>query len=507
MHVELGWTYKFSFIQDFGVLDGIYTVVKVYSYEEFLSDGLSLVDLYSLVAKSEAELEQDLQTEEFNYRNQEIYKLRNPENYTTVIYVPESIIASVPNFNIKKYSNVVVAMNLGLYPGEEDLAAVRSIMSEHMVSQLGYGDTPDLITIGHEWLTEEEYNERHAIREQNKQDIINYFSECQKLTEANTHLSGIIDNYEKLFKDWIAKKSTVVTDDSVIKYIKVNNDEQRFVLHKSKVNVGDMVEVLSTRSMYKVVDIDNLNSELGYYLYDISDPTYITVVTENDKLALTSAQVQVNDRVKVSDTKTLYKVVNLNNLGSEEGFEIELVEKTLTNDPKFIRVANDTQRFALTKKKVDELDYVFVVNTGCLYTVVSTYYLNTYEGYELVGKIAADSRLIRVDKDEDKFKLTIDQISLNDCVLALDSKTLYTVIDPNLLNHEDGYKIEFVEKVTEEYPSFIEVDTDEQRFLLTRRKVSNNDKVFVKETTKLYVVSDETNLNNDNGYTLMYQLS
>lgn len=513
MHVELGWTYKFSFISDFSILDGIYTVVKVYSYEEFLNDGLSLAStLYSVIYKdpkdAEAALEEDLLTKEFNYREQEIYKLRDPEYYDTVIYVPESIILKVPNFNIKKYSNVVVAINLGLYPGDEDLSSVREIMSEHLSSQLGYMDTPDLITIGHKWLSEEDYNAEQANREANKKNVINYFSECTRLSNINSQLSSTIENYNKLFKDWInSDKSSIIQDKSLTQYIRVDNDTQRFVLNKDKVKLNDMVEVLSTRSVYTIIDTDNLNNESGYRLYDISDPTYISLLTEKDRLELTTADVQVGDRVKVDDTKTLYRVVDTTKLGTDDGFVIELVEKTLSKDPKFITVANDTQRFALTKKQVDELDYVYVVSSGCIYTVISTYYLSVAEGYELLGKLAYDSRLIRVAKDSDRFKLTIDKISLNDCVLVDESKTLYTVVDPNILNHEDGWKIEFVEKVTEEYPSFIEVDTDEQRYLLTRRKVSNNDKVFVKETTRLYVVSDETNLNNDSGYTLMYQLS
>ena len=507
MHVELGWTYKFKFITDFNSLNDIYTVVKIYSYEEFLADGLTLVDLYTSVGKSESDLENDLLTEEFNYKSQEIYKLRNPEQYETVIYVPESIVSEVPSFNIKKYSNVAVAMNLGVYPGDEELTAVREIMSEHMVSQLGYADTPDLITISHVWLTDDEYKEEQAKREANKKCVINYFSECQRLIESNTHLNGIINNYEKLFKLWIASKGTKIEDNSFTQYIKVNTDELRFKLDKSTVNNGDMVEVLSTRSVYTVVDNENLDTEIGYYLYDISDPTYIVVTTEQDKLKLTTADVQVNDRVKVSDTKSLYRVDNLDKLGTEQGFVLELIEKTLTNDPKFISVANNEQRFALTKKRVDEGDYVYVVSTGCIYTVISTVYLDNENSYELIGKVAVDSRLIRVKTESDRYALTIDKVSENDCVLVDESKTLYTIIDPYNLDKEESYFIEFVEKVTDEYPSFVTVDTDEQRFLLSRRTVNVNDRVLVTRTGIIYKVIDESKLMLEDGYILEYKIN
>lgn len=507
MHIELGWTYKFKFINDFSSLDNIYTVVKIYSYDELLAEGITLVDLYTSVGKDEEDLEADLLTKEFNYKTQEIYKLRHPEQYEYVIYVPESILSEVPNFNIKKYSNVVIAMNLGVYPGDEQFTAVRDIMTEHLSSQLGYTDSADLITISHVWLTDEEYQEEQAKRDANKKCVTNYFSECQRLIESNTHLNGIINNYEKLFKNWVDAKGTKIEDNSITQYIKVNDDEQRFILAKSMVNNGDMVEVLSTRSVYKVIDNENLNSELGYYLYDISDPTYIVVTTEQDKLELTTANVQINDRVKVNDTKSLYRVANLDKLGTDEGFVLELVEKTLTNDPKFISVANNEQRFALTKKRVDEQDYVYVVSTGCLYTVISTVYLSQETSYKLIGKIATDSRLIRVKTESDRFKLTIDKVSENDCVLVDESKTLYTIIDPYNLDKEESYFIEFVEKVTDEYPSFVTVDTDEQRFLLSRRTVSVNDRVLVARTNTIYKVVDESKLMLEDGYILEYKIN
>ena len=507
MHVELGWTYKFKFITGFESLNNIYTVVKIYSYDEFLAEGLTLIDLYTSVGKDADDLENDLLTEEYNYTTQEIYKLRHPEYYDSVIYVPEGIISEIPNFNIKKYSNVAVAMNLGVYPGDETFSAIREIMSEHMESQLGYADTADLITIGHVWLTDQEYSNLQAEREVNKKNVINYFSECKNLRESNTKLNSIIDNYEKLFKSWIDSKGTKIDDNSQTQYIRVDTDELRFKLAKSTTNNGDMVEVLSTRSVYKVVDNENLKSELGYYLYDISDPTYIVVTTEQDKLNLTTADVQVNDRVKVNDSKSLYKVVDLSKLGTEEGFLLELVEKTLTNDPKFISVANNEQRFALTKKRVDEQDYVFVLSTGYLYTVISTVDLSLESSYEVIGKVATDSRLMRVKTEKEKFLLTIDQISTNDCVLVEESNTLYTVIDPANLDNEDGYIIEFVEKVVDIYPRFVTVETDEQKFLLSRRHVSVNDRVLVTRTNTIYKIIDESKLMTQDGYVLEYKIN
>ena len=71
MNIELGWTYKFVFTKEFESLNGIYTTVKFYSYDEFVNDNLNLYELlYTKVNRSEADFEQDLIT----IREQKIIK-------------------------------------------------------------------------------------------------------------------------------------------------------------------------------------------------------------------------------------------------------------------------------------------------------------------------------------------------------------------------------------------------------------------------------------------------
>ena len=72
--------------------------------------------LYTKVNRSEADFEQDLIT----IREQKIIKLKNPDNYDDILYIPEFIISEVPNYNVKKYAKLVLALPIGVYPGEEE---------------------------------------------------------------------------------------------------------------------------------------------------------------------------------------------------------------------------------------------------------------------------------------------------------------------------------------------------------------------------------------------------
>ena len=389
MNLELGWTYSFKFTSDFSALEGIYTVVKIYAYDEFVSDGNNLYELlYTRVSKPEVDFEEDVKS----YRNEKIYKLVNPDDLDDILYIPEGIIAEVPNFNIKKYAQLIIALNVGVYPNEDELEYAKSTMQEQLQGLLGFVNPPDVISIGQVWLTDDEYNDIVAEREKNKTKntcsldngkyITNYFIENQKLLKQIGELTQMNSNYEKMFVDLMDKQATVNANTNT-NYIQVDTDKLRYQLTIDQVRVNDLVEVKETRSVYKVIDTRYLSEERGYSLYDVSDPTFIQVITEEEKLQLTRAQVQNNDRVMVSDTKTVYRVIDDTRLGTEKAFSMEIVEKSNAATPKLIAVENDDARFALTRKQLDEGDYV-LVNSKYLYRVISAYHLEDEQGYQLV---------------------------------------------------------------------------------------------------------------------------
>lgn len=203
MNIELGWTYKFTFLKDFIIFNGVYTVIKIYTYAELIAEGINLYEtLYSPAGKTETEFESDV----VSYKQQRIYKLKNPDNPTEVLYVPEGILSEAPNFSVKKYAKLVVALNVGVYPNKEELDYVKDLLHEQLNTILGFANSPDVIAIQHQWYTDDEYKQLVEDREQAKQ-VVNYFSENLKLQKTNAELRATIAAYEKLFEDWAKVKT------------------------------------------------------------------------------------------------------------------------------------------------------------------------------------------------------------------------------------------------------------------------------------------------------------
>ena len=181
MSVNVGWTYKFTFTNDFSSLNGVYSVVKIYTYDELINDGIDLNDgLYAHVGKTSEQLDSDVGL----YRNEDIYKLVNPDDSAVVYYAPAPILMTIPDPNIAKYSKLVLGVNLGIFDNQEQLASVISTLQEILSKTVGIVETPQLFSVGHKWLTPDEYATIEAERITASREVVNYFSETQKLLET-----------------------------------------------------------------------------------------------------------------------------------------------------------------------------------------------------------------------------------------------------------------------------------------------------------------------------------
>ncbi len=194
MFLKPNWTYKFSFVSDFSSLDGVYTVKKIYAYVELLDDNLSLLPTYEAVGKTQADLENDVNM----YRTQEIYKLVHPEDETIIWYIPEGLFSTVPNYNVKKYSDFAIALRVGIYPDEDKLIYVQNVLQQQLSAMLGFTNGPDIISVGEKWLTDEEYKDAVADREQAAKTVVNYFSENIELRKQIDHLKDRCNAYEEI---------------------------------------------------------------------------------------------------------------------------------------------------------------------------------------------------------------------------------------------------------------------------------------------------------------------
>lgn len=192
MTVQVGWTYKFTFLNDFSSLDGVYSVVKIYSYNEIIDDGVDLNEgLYAKVNKTPDMLDTDIGL----YRNEPIYKLVDPDNSENIIYTPSPILLNEPDPNIKKYAKLVIGINAGVCEDIAQLDYVKATVHELLEKMVGLTEQPQVFSIGSSWLTADEYADIVAQRNTTSREVVNYFSETQKLlniiAEQNTAIATL----------------------------------------------------------------------------------------------------------------------------------------------------------------------------------------------------------------------------------------------------------------------------------------------------------------------------
>ncbi len=181
MSVNVGWTYKFTFTNDFSSLNGVYSVVKIYTYDELINDGVDLNEgLYAHVGKTADNLDADVHL----YRNEDIYKLVNPDDSTVVYYVPYLILLTIPDPNINKYPKLVLGVNLGIFENAEQLTSVINTLQEILSKTVGITEAPKIFSVGHKWLTPDEYADIELSRVTASRSVVNYYSEIQKLLKT-----------------------------------------------------------------------------------------------------------------------------------------------------------------------------------------------------------------------------------------------------------------------------------------------------------------------------------
>lgn len=198
MILQPGWTYRFKFIEKFSIFDGTYTVTRVYSYPEFLKEKVDLYEtLYAPCHLTESEYDQDCT----QYFKESIFKLQNPDDESNVVYVPASILVSAPIYNVQEYKDVAIAFHLGLYPSAEEFKSVLSNISEEIATSLGVEQKPEIILVGKEYLTDDEYKKIQDTRNNVKSSVLSYFAENVKLNKEIQSLKTRINKLE----DYILK--------------------------------------------------------------------------------------------------------------------------------------------------------------------------------------------------------------------------------------------------------------------------------------------------------------
>lgn len=208
---SVGGIYKFTFIDRFNILSGIYKLAKLMTYDEFLEEGEDLLSkLYEPCGLSKEDLDADLQ----EIKASKIMKLTNPSIHTenSLMYMPLCFMDTTPDHNVKCYYKFGVVAYVGITEDPSTLSEIKNTIKDRAKAMLGIDPDPALITVGEEWLTESDYQQIVSRRKATQSGVLNYFSENVRLEKELTSLKSTLAAYEEIIRKQNAQIQSLSED-------------------------------------------------------------------------------------------------------------------------------------------------------------------------------------------------------------------------------------------------------------------------------------------------------
>lgn len=219
----VGVTYKFSFEAGYNALDGVYTLIRLMTYDEYLADNRNLLDdFYTPNRKSDTDLDADIIT----IRNSKIMKLTSPDKLETdsEIYAPLCFLKDNPDYNVNKYSDLGIITHVGVTNDPSTLTSLAEAISEHLSAEFGIEADPKFVVIRDVYLTDSDYADIIAERDSSKKKIVNYFSECKRLHNVDAASRSKLAAYEELLITQIKRANRLQDIVDTVPLVTINFD-------------------------------------------------------------------------------------------------------------------------------------------------------------------------------------------------------------------------------------------------------------------------------------------
>lgn len=195
----VGAAYKLFFEQPYDAMNGVYKIVKILTYDEYVEDGRNLLDdFYVPCGLGSDQLAADLD----KIRESKILKLNpaseNESADTNTYYAPLDFLTQNADYNVKCYQKYALLTYIGFLDNVEILEDIRSTIFDRILATTGIDVDPQIVTVGETWMSEDDYNKIVSEREEVQTDSISYFSENKRLLKENANLRSKLEALTQL---------------------------------------------------------------------------------------------------------------------------------------------------------------------------------------------------------------------------------------------------------------------------------------------------------------------
>lgn len=229
VNLALGKTYRFTFVKDFeslgyvrdenspyhSVYCGLYRVDKILSYKDVISSGIDVYNnLYAPIGVGKDVYEKDEPT----FQNTMFYKLVDPRNEDTVVYVPLSFVEGTPDGSVARYDKIIMGINLGVFSDLDMVSDMVQLFEALLEVKYGikadgkqFAKDTELVQLNRYddvYLTTDEYNlindaRSSVMQDAAKSDVLKklFTSEMNDLYTENARLREQLAAYENVIKN------------------------------------------------------------------------------------------------------------------------------------------------------------------------------------------------------------------------------------------------------------------------------------------------------------------
>jgi hypothetical protein len=193
----VGGIYNFKFQTGYTKFDGVHKVVKIMTYDEYISDG---GDIFADFYKPNQKTEDDVSSTIDGVMANDILKVVQP-NYETVeetLYIPTYFLEETPDYNVSRYHKFGIIANVGVIGDPDNLNFMKANITEAFESVLGITPDVSFVALEEKWLTDEQYQEILSERDDTKKKSYNYYKENLRLQKQISQANTKINEYERL---------------------------------------------------------------------------------------------------------------------------------------------------------------------------------------------------------------------------------------------------------------------------------------------------------------------
>jgi hypothetical protein len=193
----VGGIYNFKFQNGYTYFNGVHKVVKIMTYAEYVADGGNIVeDFYTPNGRNQDDVNNTIDGVMAN----DILKVVEPniESIDEVIYIPTYLLEETPDYNVSKYHKFGIVANVGVIGDPDNLSFVKANLIEACESVLGITPEIAFVSLEEKWLTDEQYQEILAERDDSKKKSYSYYKENLRLQKQISQANTKIIEYERL---------------------------------------------------------------------------------------------------------------------------------------------------------------------------------------------------------------------------------------------------------------------------------------------------------------------